>query len=430
MGGQTPEARFVIEPETPLVDQEVSIRVVGLPASADVTLKAAMRSEAGAIWSSEAVFASEADGTLDVGAQIPQRGSYATADPMGLIWSMRPPPSDEGTPLFFKTNLEPTRITIEALIEGSVVATSEIVQRVVDDEVVRQPIRDRGIRGTLFLPPGSGPHPGVIVIGGSGGGLQESRAALLASRGFAALALAYFAFEDLPKHLIDIPLEYFGTAIDWMLERPDVEDRGVAMIGGSRGGEGVLLLGATFPTICAVVANVPSHVVWQGFGDPDASEPCFAWTLNGEGIAPMTGFGSEEEIAAAYAQDPIPLTPLFESSLRNEEASERAAISVERINGPILLISGKEDAMWPSSMMADRVVARLKAKGFPHPFEHLAYESAGHVILPPYRPTTVSASKHPVDGNNYAFGGTPEGGAFANRDSWVRTIEFLREAFA
>ena len=50
----------------------------------------------------------------------------------------------------------------------------------------------------LFLCLGEGPFQGVIDMFGGSGGLIEFRAALLASRGFAALALAYFNYKDLP----------------------------------------------------------------------------------------------------------------------------------------------------------------------------------------------------------------------------------------
>ena len=43
---------------------------------------------------------------------------------------------------------------------------------------------------------------------GTAGGIIEFRAALLASRGFAALALPYFDYEDLPKDY-NFNLEYF-----------------------------------------------------------------------------------------------------------------------------------------------------------------------------------------------------------------------------
>ena len=43
---------------------------------------------------------------------------------------------------------------------------------------------------------------------GTAGGLNEYRAALLASRGFACLALPFFAYDDLPSHL-NLDLGYF-----------------------------------------------------------------------------------------------------------------------------------------------------------------------------------------------------------------------------
>ena len=64
----------------------------------------------------------------------------------------------------------------------------------------------------LYPSIGSGPFPGVIDMFGTGGGLMQFRAALLASRGFVALSLAYFNYEDLPSNL-DLTLEYFE--VDW-----------------------------------------------------------------------------------------------------------------------------------------------------------------------------------------------------------------------
>ena len=44
---------------------------------------------------------------------------------------------------------------------------------------------------------------------GSAGGLIEYRAALLASRGFTVLALAFFNYDDLPKYMAAVTLDYF-----------------------------------------------------------------------------------------------------------------------------------------------------------------------------------------------------------------------------
>lgn len=54
------------------------------------------------------------------------------------------------------------------------------------------------------------------------GGLTEFRASLLASHGFAVLALAYFAYEGLPDKLLETDLEYFEEAADFLLAHPKV----------------------------------------------------------------------------------------------------------------------------------------------------------------------------------------------------------------
>ena len=48
---------------------------------------------------------------------------------------------------------------------------------------------------------------------GAAGGIMEIRAALLASHGFATLALAFFRLDDLPKTLEDIQFDYFEVFI-------------------------------------------------------------------------------------------------------------------------------------------------------------------------------------------------------------------------
>jgi dienelactone hydrolase len=86
------------------------------------------------------------------------------------------------------------------------------------------------------------------------------KAAWLASRGYAALALAYFRYDGLPPRLEGIPLEYFGSALAWMTQRPEISSDHIAVVGTSRGGEPALQLGSMFPEIKAVVAYVPSNV--------------------------------------------------------------------------------------------------------------------------------------------------------------------------
>ena len=64
----------------------------------------------------------------------------------------------------------------------------------------------------FHFPGGVGRHPGLLDMYGTGGGLAEYRGALLASKGYTVLSLAFFAYEDLPEDL-DVPYEYFEVCI-------------------------------------------------------------------------------------------------------------------------------------------------------------------------------------------------------------------------
>ena len=67
----------------------------------------------------------------------------------------------------------------------------------------------------------------------------------------------------------------------------------------------------------------------------------------------------------------------FEAMLTDTIAEEKAFIKVENINGPILFLSATQDEICPSTIMAEKMMARLKTNEFKHHFEHLPIEG-GH----------------------------------------------------
>src|SRR5205814_8908524 len=106
----------------------------------------------------------------------------------GLPGESKTPPAD--------FVMQPWFVKLEATSPDGTRAELTLDRRVAGPGVTRHPIRMEGIVGTLFLPPGDGPHPAVIVLGGGGGGIDEYRGAILASHGYAALNLGYFRSEE------------------------------------------------------------------------------------------------------------------------------------------------------------------------------------------------------------------------------------------
>ena len=189
--------KFDTLPETCLVDETLAIRVLGVQPGALVTLKL-WSSFNGAALLSTATFAADSTGVVDLGSQAPVSGSYQGVDAMGLFWSRAPAGGDVAKGFEGMTN-DPFTVNLTAERDDGEPPISQCIKRVLAGPgVVSREVRDRGLVGKMFEPDQPGPHRAVLVVGGSNGGLAWSQemAALLASHGYAALALAYFAAES------------------------------------------------------------------------------------------------------------------------------------------------------------------------------------------------------------------------------------------
>jgi dienelactone hydrolase len=381
-----------VTPEHVLLDESAAIHASGLEPGERVAIHSELTDGAGERWSAHTDFTADAQGALDV------------PRPMDLIWLMMPASKSVNT-YMAPRNLEPQTIEFQLLRKGEKIASARLEQAALADGVRRIPVHDGDLRGILFVPAGAERHPAVLVVGGSNGGVPSRQAAWLASRGFVALALAYFHYEDLPPMLEAIPLEYFQRGLGWLSKRPEVSGEHLAVMGTSRGGELALQLGSMFPIIGAVVAYVPASVRFLACCG-DTRVP-YAWTWGGR---------------------PLPyLMPRFG---RNSPMGHDAAIEVERTHGPILMISGEDDHLWQSWEMADEVLSRLKRSHFTYSFENLKYPHAGHAAgRPDIRPAWHAATRHPISGRMNDLGGSPKGDAESSMDSMPKVLAFLRRGY-
>lgn len=226
----------------------------------------------------------------------------------------------------------------------------------------------------LYL--GEGDHqPLIVAFGGGDGGnawtsdrVKEKRDRLI-DKGYAFLAVGYFGTENTPKVLDRISLDGIHKAIVQAAKNPKIDGKRIALIGVSKGAELALLLASHFEDITCVVAMVPSHC---SFPAHTLTASTSSWSKQGEEVpfVPM----KTKAIPAVLRHD---LHSAFTIMLEDKEAVEKAEIPVEKINGPVFMLSAKDDEQWPSTEMSNAAMDRLKQNQFPYVYEHLAIEG-GH----------------------------------------------------
>ncbi|MAT97728.1 MAG: hypothetical protein CL608_11335 [Anaerolineaceae bacterium] len=393
------EPIILAEPAAALADESVVIQVLGLEPGQTVTLRASLRDDYDRRWESEATFVADNAGVVDVATQAPMSGTYTDIDAMGLLWSMVP--KTVAGSAFFSLETSQVVVTLMAESDGETIGTAYLRRLRLGEGVSTKNVAENGLVGIFYEPEADEPVPTLIVLSGSDGGMDTPKAAMLASHGYATLALDYFGNEPLPLSLTEVPLEYFATAVSWLKTQEIVDDTKIGVVGTSRGGELALLLGSTYPELFQVVVGYVASGLVNGNISRDGVGEKAAWTIGGEPVPFNVGFNREE-----------------------------ATIPVEKIQAPVLLISGKSDLLWPSTAWSEIAINRLAAHNHPYPYEHLAYEGAGHWIGVPHWPTTGRDSiTHPVTGGKIWFGGTAVADAFASADAWNQLLTFLEANF-
>ena len=283
-------------------------------------------------------------------------------------------------------------------------------------------VKTDGFFGELFVP-AEDKYPGkaLICFSGSDGGIELSRmlAEVFQSHGLTTLALAYALEEGLPDQFSQIPIDFLEAAAKRL---HDMGYEKVGLWGISKGAELALAAGSLLPDLVnAVIAVAPMNTVCQGFVKDKGISflPGSSWSFHGKEV-PYTPYGMEK----------FPLGQILRKSIRLRDISmydlylplvqhpnPDAVIQVEKITGPILLISSKMDNMWPSELAAKQIMQRLQDCSFPYLYQHLSYDYGSHLFVPMDLPSTKF-----FKGDR---GKNKEGGRSARMDSLTKTLEFV-----
>jgi Acyl-CoA thioester hydrolase/BAAT N-terminal region len=197
--------RLALSPAAAPLDASLDVSLEGAPPGADVTLDAVAADAFGTQWRSDLTLTADGAGRV-------------SADAAALLWSMEP--SSEEPVGIFAPAAEPFALTVRDQARDGVVECSAV--RGAAPGVRRIAVSEGEVVGELHLPAGHSPHPGVLVLPGSEGGLdsQASLATLLAVHGYAALVQGYIGVEGLEDHVVAIPLERLAAGVRALAAAP------------------------------------------------------------------------------------------------------------------------------------------------------------------------------------------------------------------
>ncbi|MGJ5668152.1 acyl-CoA thioester hydrolase/BAAT C-terminal domain-containing protein [Rhodococcus aetherivorans] len=403
----SPRVHLVV-PRQSRHDEPFRLTLAGSRPDATITVTAEGADMSGARWRSHRSY----DGSVDV-----------VDEP---LWDMRFDEPDRVPDLFVPPpGRWPVTLTVT---DGPHTTRRTVIRTDAAPGVTVENLDVAGRPGLLARPDGPAPlrgWPAVLCVGGSEGGVDSQRAtiAALASHGHVALAYSWL---DENTEVASVPLERFTGALRHLAALPEIDTDNVAAVGISRGAEGLLAaVAADGTSLRALVLVSPSSVSWQGLG-PDGEIPDTpSWTLGGapQPWAPLPSSALMPQMirnawragrdVARHRPSLLRLSDAYRAGLR--DAPDPAHLRSEKIDAPILCITGTDDQLWPATDMAGALLAR-RGDGRDR---HLSVDGAGHLIRLGMFPGDAQWS------GGIAFGGTPAGQGRAQRAAVDAVTEFL-----
>lgn len=387
-------------------------------------------------------FEANKNGQIDA-ADTPLAGSYSGTDPLGLIWSGFP----EGHPALSAkpaiSALSPDEIqsnSVRFVVEradGARLAADTLL-KAYSDTIAFTPVGVSsapangvagGISGVFAAPVGQTKLPAIMLLHGSeGANMEASRrwAGHMASRGYAALALHYVAYpwngaiEGVEPAMMNVPVETLDRARAFLATRAEADASRLGVFGISKGAELALLAASRYDWLDAVVACVPSDVVWAGYGRELApGEGLSSWSWAGASL-PAIPYDRYEDVFSGKAT-PVAVHNRSRAALSGA-AVDRTRIPVADVAGRVLLIGGGLDDVWASLEMTDAIAATRAAAGLADRTEVLRYKAASHFICGdgtyPQRVDLLSPRVSGVPDTSVADGK-------ANADGFSKMLDFL-----
>ena len=192
------------------------------------------------------------------------------------------------------------------------------------------------------------------------------------------MALALFGTKGTQPFLDKVPVEYVENAIKW-LKGQGYEKIGVD--GMSKGSEIALVAASMFPDLSCVIVRVPSSFVSEGLkGHKKDKGPSgtSCWSYKGEELPYAPYKARKFNILKMFMEEKEMHIITFN---REKDITSQSMIAIENIKAPVLMLSSKNDTVWPSYESSVYMEKKFTEINYLYPHKHVAYESMSHALL-------------------------------------------------
>lgn len=244
--------------------------------------------------------------------------------------------------------------------------------------------KEHGFVGHLAEPDGGSDKAVIVVMGGEQSILPGIKfAERFADYGITGLSVSLFGAEGIPDSPDNIPVDMFIPAVKYLRERKKI-DR-ISIYGQSMGSIFAVLAAQYIGGFENLIMVSPTHVPFEGtLKDKKTMTGRSVATWKGEDI-PFVKADFSKVKAAKYYRHPDSACKVtgmwiaYHDAYRDESASNKARLSVERSNARVLLIAGDEDEAWPAEYSVRLIENDLKEKSYNKDVKIIVYPHGSHL---------------------------------------------------
>jgi len=248
--------------------------------------------------------------------------------------------------------------------------------------LIRLSVKDHGFAG-IYYPGQKGTDKIILFVGGAACNETVSVRAstFIRHAGYSVLVLGFYLWDDTPKELLGIPVEYVERACGWL--NRNYHPRKIIMTGASTGGAFALLAASLVPGVNAVAAIVPfDYVMESATFIKRRHRSIYTWRGKDVPYTPFTtvDYGLPRLLRLVLRNKGYGFKRLLRFGYDQLEPEEEGRIHTEDIQGDLLLIGAHRDDCWPSEVAVRRIAKNLREKNFPYQVTVKVYNPGTHAM--------------------------------------------------